>query len=301
VLFRSDSSNSVYLAETDKQFLVVEGAESDGYKAIDDLTFTDKGGHFGFVATDDGGSKILVIDGIAAEPRKDMRDLMLTSDATHYSFVSGNRDFPLPVIDGIEQPFLLADDLIHYTFGPEPEKHFLFSPDGKHSAFCALSGSAPNSKSDESLKHSRGFCLDGQFLACENCGLGTYGRCEMRPFFTPDNRHIVWLAWDANSRGVAGCFVFVDGQQETHFDCPQVAYRVEGTEQNVGYFFAHAEDAAEIGADGVLTFFVPVEKAIKRIRVTPPGDTNLSRFAAIVQEQQMGAQGKAEQESTRSN
>jgi hypothetical protein len=123
----------------------------------------------------------------------------------------------------------------------------------------------------------------------------------MRPFFTPDNRHIVWLAWDANSRGVAGCFVFVDGQQETHFDCPQVAYRVEGTEQNVGYFFAHAEDAAEIGADGVLTFFVPVEKAIKRIRVTPPGDTNLSRFAAIVQEQQMGAQGKAEQESTRSN
>src|SRR5205823_6035887 len=55
--FTADSSNSVYLAETDKQFLVVEGAESDGYKAIDELTFTDRGGHFGFVATDDGGSR----------------------------------------------------------------------------------------------------------------------------------------------------------------------------------------------------------------------------------------------------
>jgi hypothetical protein len=300
--FTADSSNSVYLAQTDKQFLIVEGAESDGYKAIDDLIFTDKGGHFGFVATDDGGSRIPVIDGSAAEPRKDVRDLVLASDATHFGFVSGNRDFPLPVIDGVEQPFLLADDLIHYSFSSGIiDRHFLFSPEGKHFAFCALSGAAPNSKSDESLKHSRGFCLDGQFLACENCGLGTYGRCEMRPFFTPDNTHIVWLAWDADSRGVAGCSVFVDGQQEAHFDCPSIVHRVEGTEQNVGYFFAHAENAAEMGADGVLTFFVPVEKAVKRIRVIPPSDTDLGRFAAMAQEQQMGAQDQTEQQSTRSN
>ena len=112
--------------------------------------------------------------------------------------------------------------------------------------------------------------------------------------------HLIWLAWDADSRGVAGCSVFVDGQQEAHFDCPSIVHRVEGTEQNVGYFFAHAENTAEMGADGVLTFFVPVEKAVKRIRVIPPGNTNLARFAAIAQEQ-VGAQDQAEQESTRSN
>jgi hypothetical protein len=295
--FTADSSTSVYLAETDKKFLVVEGAESDGYKEVDDLIFTDKGGHFGFVATDDGGSKILVIDGRASDPRKDVRDLVLASDATHYGFVSGNRDFSLPVIDGVEQPFLLADDLIHYsTSSGVTDRHFLFSADGKHFAFCALSGSAPNSTSDERLKHSRGFCLDGHFLGCENCGLGTYGSCEMRPFFTPDNKHIVWLEWDADARGVAGCSVFVDGQQEAHFDCPNIAHPVRGMEKNAGYFFAHTEDAAEIGADGVLTFFVPVEKAVKKIRVTPASNTNLARFAAIAQEQQSGARDKAEQE-----
>ena len=48
-----------------------------------------------------------------------------------------------------------------------------------------------------------------------------------------------------------------------------------------------------MGPDGVLAFFVPTEKAVKRVRVVPSGDTNLARFAAIADEQEMAGQDES--------
>lgn len=297
--FTSDSSKSVYVAHTDKAFLVVEDEESDGYKELNDLTFTATGAHIGFVATDDSGKKIVVIDGKPSEPRTDARDLMLTSDAAHHGFVSGNREFPTLVIDGVDQPFILGDDLIHFTTSSgESDKHFLFNADGRHFVYCGVPPPAPTSSSDEALKHRRGFCLDGKLLRCENCGLGTYGRCEMRPFFTSDNKHGVLLAWDANSSGIAGCFVYVDGKQVAHFDSPPISYRVGGMDKNVGYFFAHCKDASEMGMDGVLTFLAPTGNVIKKIRVIPSDETTLATFAAAIEEQNKPAEEKAKEPTT---
>lgn len=298
--FTADSSKSVYLGTTDKAFLVVNGEESDGFKAIDDLTLSEEGDHIAFVATDDSGKKIIVVDSKASEPRSDARDLVITADATHRGFVSGKRDFPTPVIDEVEQPFLLADDLIHYTWSSgEADKHFLLSPDGNHLAFCGVPPPAPSSKSDDGLKHKRGFCLDGKLLRCQDCGLGSFGRCEMRPFFTPDSKHIIWLAWDAKSGGVAACFVYVDGKQVAHFECPSISYRIGGSEQNVGYFFAHNKDAAKMSADGALTFLVPAGNTIKKVRVTPSAETSLATFSSAADAESV--EEKANKEASPSN
>jgi len=45
-----------------------------------------------------------------------------------------------------------------------------------------------------------------------------------------------------------------------------------------------------MGADGVLTVFAQAGEVIKKLRVTPAADTNLARFAAIADEQQMAGQ-----------
>ena len=76
---------------TDKSFVVIDDAESDGYKRVDEVIFSQRGAHFAFIASDDAGQKVLVVDGQALEPRKDIHDFVFTPDGAHYAFLSGGR------------------------------------------------------------------------------------------------------------------------------------------------------------------------------------------------------------------
>jgi dipeptidyl aminopeptidase/acylaminoacyl peptidase len=294
--FTADSSKAVYLAWSGgKEFLVVEDAESDGYKAIEDLTFSEKGDHIAFVATTETGQKMgktrnatapgsqqLVVDGQALEPRQDVHDFMFSPDGTHYAFLSGgassDKRGAKVVVDGVEQPFEFGGDFVHYTTGYEPDRKFLFSPDGKHVLYLASFGRIDSSGYSVDHSATKAVCLDGKLIPCEG------EKSEISAFFTPDSKHVVWIdsggasarlqnnAVDAHEMGSYS--IYVDGQLDGRFDV----------------LFARTKEASEIGADGTLTFVAQVGNAVKKLRVTPATDTNLARFAALAEERELAAE-----------
>jgi hypothetical protein len=293
--FTADSSKAVYLAWSGgKEFLVVEDAESDGYKAIEDLTFSEKGDHIAFVATTETGQRMgktrdatapgslqLVVDGQALEPRQDVHDFMFNPNGTQYAFLSGgttsDKRGAKVVVDGVEQPFEFGGDFVHYTTGYEPDRKFLFSPDGKHVLYLASVGRVDSG--GHSLDHSatKAVCLDGKLIPCEG------ERSEITPFFTPDSKHVVWIdSGGASARSqnatvdaheIGSYSIYVDGQLDGRFNL----------------LFARTKEASEIGADGTLTFVAQVGDAVKKLRVTPAADINLTRFAALADERELAA------------
>lgn len=302
--FTADSSKSVYLAWTDREFLVVQGEESDGFKAIDDLTFSKHGGHMAFVVTTDTGEKAPVIDGNALEPRKDVHDFAFTPDGSHYAFLCGGdsskKRGAKVVADGVEQSMEFGGDFVHYTAGYEPARQFVFSPDGKHTLYLAAIGKVDTSGYSADHMPIKAICLDGKIIPCEG------ERSEVRAFFTPDSKHVIWMDWGGkltpmgggsqyDFADVPGFSVYVDGNLAGHFDCPTVKYTYDGMTMSAARFFQQSESASEMGADGTLVFIAQVGNVVKRLRVIPPADTSLATFAAIAEEQQLGAQDKAEQ------
>ena len=136
----------------------------------------------------------------------------------------------------------------------------IVSPDGKHSLSLA--------KGDTRIPNgpAKAVCLDGALIPCEN------EHSEVAAFFTPDSKHVVWVDWGDSYHG-SGYSVYVDGQREAHYDGSKIT-----------------KDALEMGPDGVLTLIAQVGNAVKKLRVIPSPDTNLSRFAAIAEEHQLAAQ-----------
>ncbi len=278
--FTADSSKAVYLAWSGgKEFLVAEDAESDGYKAIEDLTFSEKGDHIAFVATTETGPKMgktrdatapgsqqLVVDGQALEPRQDVHDFMFSPDGTHYAFLSGgassDKRGAKVVVDGVEQPFEFGGDFVHYTTGYEPDRKFLFSPDGKHVLYLASFGRIDSSGYSVDQSATKAVCLDGKLIPCEG------EKSEISAFFTPDSKHVVWI-----DSGGAPASIYVDGQLDGRFEV----------------LFAHTREASEMGADGTLTFVAQVGNAVKKLRVTPAADIKLTRFAALADERELAA------------
>jgi hypothetical protein len=308
--FTADSSKSVYLAWTDKEFLVVQGDESDGFKAIDDLTFSKHGGHIAFVVTTDTGEKMPVIDGNALEPRKDVHDFAFTPDGTHFAFLSGGdsskKRGAKVVADGVEQPLEFGGDFVHYTAGYEPDRQFVFSADGKHTLYLAAIGKVDTGGYSAVHMPIKAVCLDGKIIPCES------ERSEVRAFFTPDSKHVIWIDWGGkltpmgdgsqyDFADVPSLSVYVDGNLAGHFDCPTVKYTYHGMTMSAARFFQQSESASEMGADGTLVFIAQVGNVVKRLRIIPRADTSLATFAALSEEMQFSGQDKAVQEVTPPN
>jgi hypothetical protein len=281
--FTADSSESVYVARNDKEFLIVEGQESDGFERIEQLTCSKSGGHIGFVVSGDGGGKVAVIDGNALSPRADVKDLTFSPDGMHYSFLSGNKI----VIDGVEQADDFGGDFVHNsTSSGENDKHCLFSPNGKHAVYLARWGSSTAHGPNKAV------CLDGQLIP-----LGSE-YSEVTPFFTSDSTHLIWIDWGAHPGltvnatadfyNMVGYSIYVDGQLDAEFTCPMVPYGGQNT-TSVSRFFERTPDASAVGADGTLTLITEVDNAVKKLRVTPAADADLKRFAALAAERELAA------------
>jgi hypothetical protein len=273
--FTADSSKSVYSAATDRAFLVVENEESDGYAQINDLTLSKQGAHIGFIAADNDRKQLLVVDGKALEPRSTLRDITFTPNGSHYAALSGedNKARKL-MVDGIEQPQTYGSDLALYSFSSDAgrSRHIAFSDDGLH--FVYVSQLAPTGQDS---KPHRAVCLDGK-------GEIPCGGALINPFFTPDNRHLVWIAWDGYN--VTSYSIYVDGKEAAHFESPPIPYGLGGVTAKVGDFFARSPDAAQMGSDGTLTLIAPVDNVIKKIRVIPSSETSLATFFAQAATQQ---------------
>jgi hypothetical protein len=289
--FTADSSQCVYIARTDKNFVVANDQESDGYRQVENLTFSEKGSHFAFVAMDDDNNKILVVDGAALPPRKDVHDFAFTTDGSHYSCLSGDAQKPHGngvIVDGVEQTADYGTDLVHYgTSSREENRQCVVSPDGKHVLYL---GNWP-AKTEHSP--NKAVCLDGKLIPCEA------EHSEVAAFFTPDSKHVVWIDWGGklNDAGpaswdkyndVPGFSVYVDGQLDAHFDCPSV--HEPNTYTSTARFFRDNKSASEMGADGSLTIIAQVGNVIKKLRITPSPKTSLARFAALSEEQTAAVQ-----------
>jgi hypothetical protein len=279
--FTADSSKSVYVATTDKTFLIVEGEESDGFESIDDLSFSDEGGHIAFVATTDAGEKMPVIDGSALPPRTDVHDFAFLPNGAHYIFLSGARERGAKVvIDGIEQAAEYGGDFVYnHDDVNKPKKQVLISPDGKHSLYLAAIGRVDTGGYSVDHLPTKAVCLDGQLIPCES------EHSEVTPFFTPDSKHVVWIDRGGKTRRMANggidyhnmgnCSIYVDGQVDADFECSMIE---------------RTQDSSEMRGDGTLTLIAQFGNALKKLRVTPSPDTTMARFAAIAQQQQMAAQ-----------
>jgi hypothetical protein len=289
--FTADSSTCVYVGTTDKSFVVIDDAESDGYKRVDDVTFSQQGAHFAFIASDDSGQKVLVVDGEALEPRKDIHDFVFTPDGAHYAFLSGGERGAKVVVDGVEQPFEFGGDFVRYnTSSHQPNRQFVFSPDGKHVAYMSYA---------DPKRTAKGICLDGKVFLLKS------DKSEVTAFFTPDNQHFIWIDWGykvtsigdgsiSNYLDVPGYGIYVDGVLAGAFDCPTVKIdNYKGITTSIARIFQQTANATEMGADGVLTVFAQAGEVIKKLRVTPAADTNLARFAAIADEQQMAGEDES--------
>jgi hypothetical protein len=289
--FTADSSTCVYVGTTDKSFVVIDDAESDGYKRVDDVIFSQQGAHFAFIASDDAGQKVLVVDGQALEPRKDIHDFVFTPDGAHYAFLSGGERGAKVVVDGVEQPFEFGGDFVRYnTSSHQANRQFVFSPDGKHVAYMSYA---------DPKRTAKGICLDGKVFMLKS------DKSEVTAFFTPDNQHFIWIDWGykvtsigdgsiSNYLDVPGYGIYVEGILAGAFDCPTVKIdNYKGITTSIARIFQQTANATEMGADGVLTVFAQAGEVIKKLRVTPAADTNLARFAAIAEEQQLAGQDES--------
>jgi len=304
--FTADSSKCVYIAGADvggvyKNFVVVNDEESDGYLRVDNLKFSKQGAHIAFIADTDDEQKMLVVDGKALEPRKNVQDFAFTNDGGHYSFLSsssnsGNALF----IDGIEQPNPFGGDFVHYSSSSREEfRQSLISPDGQHSVYSANIGTVQYTG-----KPRKGICLDGKIMAGDN----EYS--EFTPFFTPDNKHLVWIDWGGKFTAmgggsqydfsdVPGFSVYVDGKAAGHYDCPTV--HLAGSSTSTARFFRDHKNAAELNTDGSLTMYGQVGNVIKKLHIIPPADSDLTSFASAADASKEAAERKAQDQPTPSN
>ena len=191
-VFTADSSKAVYVGRTDKAFMVVGDAESDGFDRIDKYWLGEKGSHLAFLGIN-GEDQTLVVDGQALEPRRRVSDFAFGPQDEHYTFLSGKENRGSRVFfDGAEQQAGYGGDFVHFTTSSqEDNRQCLISPDGKHLLYLAAIGQT-DASGRFSKDHSpiMGVCLDGKVIPCQS------ERSEVRAYFTPDSRHVVWIDWD---------------------------------------------------------------------------------------------------------
>jgi hypothetical protein len=241
-------------------FMVVGDQESDGYGSIlsasDPMTAVYEkrlfslpslgapaalaGNHVAFTAANGNGGTMLtvMVDGKALQ-RESAGRVIFNADGSHFGFTFGNSQSRTLNIDGKD---LTGNVMTFQQPGNgrnRPRGEFVFSPDGRRVAYFVMQ---PNNNS--------AIYVDGKPAAV------FAGSQPENLTFTPDGKHLLWLA------GVSGSqIVYVDGRQ---------ALKVDGNSQ-----IQLSPGAWEVGADGTLTVVSQAGDAIKRFRITPGADTSV--------------------------
>jgi hypothetical protein len=247
----TDGSRAMYKGRQGMKSFVVTGAEeSDGYQVVDTLKFGGGGKRAGFAATTASGSApwAAVIDGKPV-PRSDQQVLGqfgFSPDGSRWAGVAGYGTALTLVVDGADQGAFLLQGFARDWHGAR----YMFSPDSKHLVAFGqpkAAGGVANS----------GLFIDGKLLK-----LGV--SYVYRPTFTPDGRHLMFLAEDGSAQRQT---LYVDGKA------------VAQMESNTS--LSDAPGAWDLGTDGVLTFLAQDAGGIKRFRVTLGSESSVENVLAL--------------------
>lgn len=250
--FTPDSSKFYYIAQQGGQsFLVVEEEEWDGI-AGNFQPSVGGGNRLGFIGAESAtGKKFVVVDNKAKE-RPGANFLKFSPDGSRYAFVAGISASKLWV-DGVEVPGI---DVGPNGTSPRPDNsRCVFSPDSKH---YVASGFVPR------MPGLQGLYLNGQLVwKPDGNGHSQFNRT----IFTPNSQHLFWIAprLIASNEDKDPLALYVDGKQTINFSANVL-------ESRPGNW--------EMSPEGVLTFVAISGNELKRFRVTPSPDANLSTLLA---------------------
>lgn len=269
-------------------YLIVDGVKQREYEAVDSVRWTDTGKP---VYTVGAGAKSFVIIGDQESENGYPRSTFPISlgKGGRVGYVASLNQAAVAVVDGKVTPVparMWADEL-------------RFSPDGLRTAYAvtapgggpgtimvdhkpeAVSGSvafgqirsglpvlyvwSPDSKytvhyGSPGAQYTGQFAL---FVGNRSVAHGTTPRIEL-PTFTPDARHLLWLAMAPNNQDMQ---VLLDGSVVFEFD-------------GQGRDPLKDKGNWEMGTDGILTFIVQTVEGFKRVRVTPGPDNGIEAMLA---------------------
>ena len=242
--FTTDSSTLVYTSFVNgKTFLVVGDREfgaalgSGGHPV-----FAPAGSRVGSFITINGNVSLLMDGKVTPLNARGGADLSFTPDGAHYAYfaVDQGNGYRL-VIDGVPQPqsVLSGADTIDLENTVAALK-YVFTADSKHVAHFATSGT------------TRGVFLDGKFIPASQEGVNT------KLVFSPDSKHLFWIHQYSNNP----YRLFIDGK-------PLMDFYGAGQNLTIPHWW-------EFGPDGTLSFLAQDDNSLKRITITPSGDTNLA-------------------------
>lgn len=276
-------------------FMIVDGKKEPRYANIYTTapfvpSFSPDSAHFGYVAQAAPGS-FIVLDGEESEAFQSIR-LPLTWNSTGSHFAYGG------MTPAQKRMYYVNNKPIPLPPNMEPSTTFRFTPDGAHTSWhaggqgdCKLFVDDTPITGVVATGFVGGQAVDGKDLAVKLSPDGKYrvypGRDPKNPArlgmwvndklitthtlpqvnrvtFTPDGQHVAWaIAGLKDNRGAYR--VFVDGREV-------VSYHSSGADETAG--------AWEMGADGTLTFLGADGSALKRYRIPPPSDSNITSMLA---------------------
>jgi len=260
IAFSADSSKLAYsvFAGT-KTFVVLNDDESDALGLNSHFWFSPDGKRFAYAGTVDlGNSKwVLMLDGKSQPLDSGWSSVNFTFSPDGSHFASGDTTTNSKGI------FL---DGKNTGIGGD----FAFSPDSQHLAIVGFRGS----------DNKAGLFLDGQLL------FESYDKPILQRAFSPDSRHLYWMAREPATGAKAGpgvyeYVVYADGKPAAH--CDDIMGAMGAIRSLYGLVTVSSWKTPptwNVNESGALVFLGPVESDLKRFTVSLPGDTNLDSLIA---------------------
>jgi len=243
--FTRDSSKFVYVANSGgRQFLVINGDESQAYGSMLMPVLSPAGDRIGAYGLTQDNTQHIIMDGKDngyTNNSKRISQLTFSPQGTHYAYLLQNYTVCL---DGVAQPGVTM-------------ANYVFSPDDKHLAYAVNN----NGK--------QGIVVDGK-LICPKAGLVNH------IFFSPDSSHVYWINTGnlAVTEGIQGTrdtlMLYVDGKPATHYSDNATLLDPIGE----GTMNFHPE----FSADGTMTFIARTDGNLRLFTVK--SDTDLATVLA---------------------
>jgi hypothetical protein len=270
-----DSSKVMYLVTSSgRNFVVADGQEFPVHNVTSlfraPIVTADKGNRYAFSSVDGSNRNFVVkVDGkdvlpAGLYPYGD--SLTFSSDGSRYAFVVGpigRNETAGIVIDGTLDNGLAVQSFTKIAAPSANQAYFQLSPNGKYLARMGRTAQNANP----------GLYVNNKLVYPTSTSVSAVS-------FTPDSRHLVWLASEKfPDRPQPYWVLYVDGQPAAKLG---------------GDYFMSTQGAWEMGDDGALTFVAVAGDVVKRHRVTPAADMNIDKMITEAEQKQARAVAEAE-------
>ncbi len=280
VFWAPDSSRAIYMATSaGRSFLIVDGQETPvtnvvGYTPI---AMPESGHRYAF-ATRDGNNRdfSLVLDGKPVLPAGASvvdNTLIFSPDSSRFGFffgtIGGRADALTLFLDGAVQKDVMPAYFGRWVTRDLVPPSIVFSRDGKHEAHLAHFA-------DQKLS---GLYVDGKFVYAST-------RAVYFPSFTPDSRHLLWIADEVAK---------APGQP------PSIVVYADGAPVVRANGYAFRETVAwSMGSDGVAAYLAADGDTMKRYRITPAPDSDVLSMVSNAEANRVRAAAAADEAAKKS-